>query len=69
MTVSKQKQFDIPFLNDPATLIEFSNGHTFVYVPKQGDVFNVNTWVKTGSIHENAQNSGVSHFLEHLMFK
>lgn len=65
----KQSQFEIPFLKDPATLTTFENGYQFIYVPKKGEVFNLNTWVKTGSIHETAQNSGVSHFLEHLMFK
>jgi zinc protease len=36
---------------------------------KQGDLVNVSTWVKTGSIHEDDKISGISHFLEHLMFK
>jgi len=26
-------------------------------------------WVNTGSRHENAQNNGMSHFMEHMMFK
>ena len=26
-------------------------------------------WVRTGSSHENENNSGVSHFIEHMMFK
>ena len=30
---------------------------------------NVSSWVKTGSINENDENNGISHFLEHLMFK
>lgn len=29
----------------------------------------IDTWVKTGSINENDQNNGISHFLEHLFFK
>jgi zinc protease len=61
--------FDLPFLPEPAQRITFENGHTLVFVPKRGRVFNVNTWVKTGSIHEDDVNNGVSHFLEHLMFK
>ena len=32
-------------------------------------IVTVDTWVKTGSINENDKNNGVSHFLEHLMFK
>ena len=30
---------------------------------------NVSSWVKTGSINEDDKNNGISHFLEHLMFK
>ena len=26
-------------------------------------------WVKTGSVNETADNSGISHFIEHMMFK
>lgn len=26
-------------------------------------------WIKTGSIMETKQNSGVSHFIEHMLFK
>lgn len=29
----------------------------------------IDTWIKTGSINETDQNSGVAHFLEHLFFK
>jgi zinc protease len=61
--------FQIPYLQSDAQRVTFENGHTLVFVPKQGDVFNVSTWVKTGSIHEDDLNNGVSHFLEHLMFK
>lgn len=32
-------------------------------------IVTIDTWVKTGSINENDQNNGVSHFLEHLFFK
>ena len=32
-------------------------------------MINISTWVNTGSINENNHNNGVSHFLEHLMFK
>jgi zinc protease len=59
----------IPYLKDNAIRKVFDNGYELIFVPKPGEVFNVSTWVKTGSIHENASNSGVSHFLEHLMFK
>jgi len=62
-------QVEIPYLIDKAIHKTYENGFQFIYVPKKGDVFNVSTWVKTGSIHENDANNGVSHFLEHLMFK
>jgi zinc protease len=62
-------EYRIPYVKEPAKLIRFDNGHTFVFVPKKGDVFNISTWVNTGSIHEDDINNGVSHFLEHLMFK
>ena len=63
------KNVKIPFLPEEAKWVTYENGYNFVYVPKKGDVFNVSTWVRTGSIHEDDQNNGVSHFLEHLMFK
>lgn len=59
----------IPYLPDAAQVITYENGYTFVFVPKKGDVFNVSTWVKTGSLNEDDHINGVSHFLEHLMFK
>lgn len=59
----------IPYLKDRAIHKTYDNGYQFIYVPKKGEVFNISTWVRTGSIHENEENNGVSHFLEHLMFK
>ncbi|MEM0950993.1 MAG: pitrilysin family protein [Cyanobacteria bacterium P01_H01_bin.74] len=59
----------IPYLSSEADVITFENGHRLVFVSKPGSVFNISTWIKTGSIHETAENNGVSHFLEHLMFK
>ncbi|MDH4379303.1 MAG: pitrilysin family protein [Vampirovibrionales bacterium] len=64
-----KEAFHIPFGEHPATLARYSNGYTFILVPKSGGVFNISTWVRTGSIHETDVNSGISHFLEHLMFK
>lgn len=32
-------------------------------------IVTIDTWIKTGSVNETDQNSGVSHFLEHLFFK
>lgn len=59
----------IPHLPEAARVLTYENGYTFIFVPKEGDVFNISTWVRTGSIHEDDLNNGVSHFLEHLMFK
>ena len=50
-------------------IYERENGHRIVLAYKPGTLVNVSTWVKTGSINEEASNNGVSHFLEHLMFK
>ena len=36
---------------------------------KEGELVNISTWVKTGSINEDDKINGISHFLEHLMFK
>ena len=63
------KEITLPFLPEKAIEKTYENGYKLVFVPKRGNVFNINTWVRTGSIHEDEKNNGVSHFLEHLMFK
>jgi zinc protease len=75
-SMKEAKTIQIPFLTqsdgtetEGAKVVTYENGYTFVFVPKKGDVFNISTWVKTGSIHEDDQINGISHFLEHLMFK
>ncbi len=65
----KEEPIKIPYLPENAVHKTYENGYQFIYVPKRGEVFNISTWVKTGSINEDEQNNGVSHFLEHLMFK
>ena len=50
-------------------IYERENGHKIVLAHKEGDMVNVSSWVKTGSINEDDKNNGISHFLEHLMFK
>ena len=60
---------DYPFLQKPVVIYERENGHKIVFAYKPGTLVNVSTWVKTGSINETAENNGISHFLEHLMFK
>lgn len=51
-------------------VFRLQNGQTVVLqqVPNSKLVC-VDTWVKTGSINEIDENSGVAHFLEHLFFK
>lgn len=58
-----------PFLTRDVEIYERENGHKIVLAHKEGDMVNVSSWVKTGSINENDNNNGISHFLEHLMFK
>lgn len=58
-----------PFLTEDVEIYELENGHKVVLAHKEGGLVNVSSWVKTGSINENEKNNGISHFLEHLMFK
>ena len=66
--IDKQMQ-DYPYLDKPVEIYTLDNGHKIIVANKQGDLVNISTWVKTGSIHEDDKISGISHFLEHLMFK
>ena len=65
----KKSLVKYPFLTEDVEIYERDNGHKIVLAHKKGELANVSTWVKTGSINENDKNNGVSHFLEHLMFK
>lgn len=49
---------------------EFNNGTILVYerLPHLRSVC-LGLWLKAGSRYETAQNSGISHFLEHMLFK
>lgn len=58
-----------PFLTKDVEIYERDNGHKIVLAHKEGDMVQVSSWVKTGSINEDDNNNGISHFLEHLMFK
>lgn len=64
-----KKLQNYPYLDNPVEIYTLDNGHKIIIANKKGDLVNISTWVKTGSIHENDQISGISHFLEHLMFK
>ena len=65
----KKSTVKYPFLSREVEIYEQDNGHKIVLAHKEGDMVNVSSWVKTGSINENDHNNGISHFLEHLMFK
>ena len=58
-----------PFLTQDVEVYERDNGHKIVLAHKEGGLVNISTWVRTGSINETDKNNGISHFLEHLMFK
>jgi zinc protease len=58
-----------PFLTKDVEVYERDNGHKIVLAHKEGEMVNISSWVKTGSINEDSHNNGISHFLEHLMFK
>ena len=58
-----------PYLTKEVEIYERENGHKIVLAHKPGDMVNISSWVKTGSINEDDENNGISHFLEHLMFK
>ena len=65
----KKTLIKYPFLTKDVEIYENDNGHKIVLAHKEGEIVNVSSWVKTGSINENDNNNGISHFLEHLMFK
>lgn len=65
----KETSVKYPFLEKDVKIYEQDNGHKIVLAYKKGGMVNVSSWVKTGSINENDKNNGISHFLEHLMFK
>jgi len=52
------------------TVQKLPNGQTVVvYEIHNNPIVTIDTWIKTGSINENDDNNGISHFLEHLFFK
>lgn len=65
----KKSLVKYPYLTEDVEIYERDNGHKIVLAHKEGELANVSTWVKTGSINEDDNNNGISHFLEHLMFK
>ena len=45
------------------------NGLTYINIPKKNDLISVGFLVKVGSRDEDKKNNGISHFLEHMLFK
>lgn len=66
---TKKELVKYPFLTKDVEVYTLENGHKIVLAHKEGGLVNVSSWVKTGSINEDEHNNGISHFLEHLMFK
>ena len=69
LELMKKTTVKYPFLTQDVEIYERENGHKVVLAHKDGELVNISTWVKTGSINETDKNNGISHFLEHLMFK
>ncbi len=65
----KKSFVEYPYLTENVEVYERENGHKIILAHKEGELVNVSSWVKTGSINEDDSNNGISHFLEHLMFK
>ncbi len=65
----KIEEVNYPYLEKPLKVIERENGHKIVLGYKSGGLCNISSWVKTGSINENDEINGISHFVEHVMFK
>ena len=65
----KKSFVEYPYLTEKVEVYERENGHKIILAHKEGELVNVSSWVKTGSINEDDTNNGISHFLEHLMFK
>lgn len=65
----QKKLVKYPYLTKDVEVYKLENGHTIVLAQKEGGLVNVSSWVQTGSVNEDDKNNGISHFLEHLMFK
>jgi len=67
--IARMHEVGLPYLERPARWATMENGHQIFAIAKPGSVVHLHTVVRTGSINETDANTGVSHFLEHLMFK
>lgn len=69
MEIIKKEEVLYPYLEKPLSVYTFDNGFQVIFAYKKSPIINISSWVKTGSINENNKNNGVSHFVEHLLFK
>ncbi len=49
--------------------LELKNGIRIIHKPTKSDVAHCGFIIKTGSRDENIENSGITHFIEHALFK
>lgn len=64
----------LPFLSFGDISVSFhqfklKNGLEVILVPQESSLVSVQLFYKVGSAHENPKLQGISHFLEHMMFK
>ena len=48
---------------------KLENGLEVISIKKEGEIFAFDLGLKVGSLYENSKNSGISHFIEHMIFK
>lgn len=57
-------------LKDSITKLVLDNGLTVIVKEfHPASVLNLSVWVKAGSVNENDKNAGISHYIEHMLFK
>ncbi|HEY9744627.1 MAG TPA: pitrilysin family protein, partial [Oculatellaceae cyanobacterium] len=65
--------FPVAWANTPVPVIietKLPTGQTlYIKEDHSQPIVTIDTWVKTGSVNETPEINGVSHFLEHLLFK
>ena len=50
-------------------VISYNNGLEYVHIPSKSDMVSIGFIVRAGSRDETSSNNGISHFLEHMLFK
>ena len=50
-------------------VVSYNNGLKYIHVPNNNDIVSIGFVIKAGSRDETASNNGISHFLEHMLFK